>query len=124
MRVINLTQHAATVEQVEVGVFDLNEELRSKLQTLLTFNDLPNKEEIKERAKQIVELVKGWDSIDTNAAMIGGAPFLMSALECALKEEGIKPLYAFSTREAIETVEADGSIRKTSVFKHKGFVEA
>jgi len=55
--------------------------------------------------------------------MIGGAPFLMSALEDALVIAGITPLYAFSVRESVEAEQADGSVRKVAVFRHLGFVE-
>ena len=54
--------------------------------------------------------------------MIGGAPFLMSPLESALLNNGIEPVYAFSTRESVEKKLPDGSVQKTNIFKHKGFV--
>ena len=56
--------------------------------------------------------------------MIGGAPFFMGPLERALRENGITPLYAFSKREAADIKQADGSIKKTQIFRHVGFVEA
>ena len=55
--------------------------------------------------------------------MIGGAPYLMSALENALMAVGIKPLYSFSERVSMEETIADGTVRKTNVFRHVGFVE-
>jgi hypothetical protein len=57
------------------------------------------------------------------AAMIGGAPYLMSELEQALFERGITPLYAFSKRESVEEVTDSGETVKKTVFKHLGFVE-
>ena len=56
--------------------------------------------------------------------MIGGAPFFMSALERALLDVGITPLYAFSIRESVEKAAEDGTVTKINVFKHVGFVEA
>lgn len=47
----------------------------------------------------------------------------MGALERALINEGIKPLYAFSLRESVERV-VDGKTVKTTVFHHLGFVKA
>jgi len=55
-------------------------------------------------------------------AMIGGPPYLMSALEKALCQYGIEPLYAFSIRESKEVRKEDGSVEKIAVFRHKGFV--
>lgn len=46
----------------------------------------------------------------------------LSPLEKALWEVGIRPLFAFSVRESVERVKDDGSVEKTSVFKHAGFV--
>ena len=47
-----------------------------------------------------------------------GASFL--AVQLAFKHQ-LKPLYATTEREVIERVQADGSIRKESVFRHVGF---
>ena len=56
--------------------------------------------------------------------MIGGAPYLMSALERALKQRGVKPLYAFSLRVSEDVLdESTGEVKKTLVFKHLGFLE-
>lgn len=59
-----------------------------------------------------------------DAAMIGGAPYLMGPLEAALKDRGIAPLYAFSERRSIEVKNEAGEVTKTAVFVHLGFVEA
>lgn len=119
MSIANLTQHVATNEQIVAGVVNLHE-ISNEVRDLLTFEEIPSVCVIMERAKKLATLVKtsGYDK-----AMIGGAPFLMSALEGALKEVGIQPLYAFSRRESIETVMDDGSVQKTNVFRHVGFVE-
>lgn len=55
--------------------------------------------------------------------MIGGAPFLMPVLDKALRNYGHRPIYAFSKRESVEKTNPDGTVVKTSVFKHAGFVE-
>jgi len=54
--------------------------------------------------------------------MIGGAPYLMATLEKALREVGLNPIYAFSQRVSIDKENPDGSVTKTMVFKHLGFV--
>ena len=115
---LNLTQHASTPEQ---GCLDLRGEQLSQLRTLLNFVVLPSRAEIEERAKAIAEM-----AIATGAtsAMIGGAPFLMPALEKALAKVNVTPLYAFSVREVVETTSPDGGVIKTAIFRHLGFVEA
>jgi hypothetical protein len=118
--IINLTQHAATAEQIEAGVLNTSGAVKQRLQALLTFDTLPSREEIKNSALEIARMAKDHGAI---FAMIGGAPFLMGLLEVALKVEGITPLYAFSVRESVEETLPDGSVRKINVFKHVGFVE-
>ena len=127
--VINLTQHKATPEQVAQGVVDLPDEVRQALVVALTFDDLPTLAEIEDTAEVVAELAcqngLGGDDGDSpwpEAAMIGGAPFLMALLETALKARGIRPVYAFSRRESDETTKPDGSVVKTNVFRHVGFV--
>lgn len=124
--ILNLTQHAASAEQVDAGVVDLAEDKRQELIKLLTFDTLPSQEEIASRAQAIADLaaLSGEEDTPPEAAMIGGAPFLMASLENALVLNGIVPLYAFSRRESVEETQEDGSIRKTAVFRHLGFIDA
>ena len=134
--IINLTQHQATPEQVAAGVVDLPPAVRELLLMELTFETLPSAEEIEDRAAFIAALALGFASsrVDEDLdnagalpqgvrAMIGGAPYLMSALEVALLDAGIQPVYAFSIRESREEQQADGSVRKVNIFRHAGFVE-
>ncbi len=127
--IVNLTQHLATPEQVAAGVIDLPPAEREALTALLTFDALPTRQEIEERAADIAELAAynglsgdDDDSPPASAAMIGGAPYLMPSLEKALQAVCITPLYAFSVRESVEQTQADGSVRKVNVFRHAGFV--
>ena len=137
-RILNLTQHDPTPEQIEAGVTcgDIpNEQALVEFRKLLTFDTLPTPLEVRQRAQQIAEYARktttlvdyGGDSglcvnEPFSRAMIGGAPFLMPPLEEALRRVGITPLYAFSTRESVEQVQPDGSVRKVAVFRHQGFV--
>ena len=107
---INLTQHIATPEQ---GCFEPDN--KGSVQALLTFEEMPDAAEILRTAADLAGI-----AVDHGAteAMIGGAPFLMPALERALRRCGIVPLYAFSRRESVDL--PDG--KKTSVFRHIGFV--
>ena len=73
--IINLTQHSATPEQVAAGVVDVPAELKSDLSALLTFNNLPTKEELNEAAMKVAAMaVLCTQGSDAPAAMIGGAP--------------------------------------------------
>ena len=116
-KIANLTQHPATPEQQAAGVVPI----ARPVSELLTFDTLPTREEMQERAEQLAEIVQ---QHGLRHGMIGGAPFFMAPLERALRSKGITPLYAFSRRESVETTEPDGSVRKTQVFRHLGFVEA
>lgn len=55
--------------------------------------------------------------------MIGGAPYLMAPLEEALLKRGLRPVYAFSKREIVETPLPDGGVEKKMIFRHLGFIE-
>jgi hypothetical protein len=119
--ILNLTQHAASPAQIEAGVVDLTGELKEELTRHLTFDTLPTGSEIDRAARCIAAIAS---HLRVPAAMIGGAPYLMGPLEAALKAVGVKPLYAFSVRESVETTLPDGRVVKTAVFRHLGFVEA
>ena len=113
MKILNLTQHLASQEQIEEGVVEPKN--KDFVKELLTFDELPTKEEIQKRATELTKIAmnEGYKKV-----MIGGAPYLMGMLELTLKSQGIQSVYAFSKRVSIEK---DGV--KTSVFKHIGFVE-
>lgn len=141
MATMNMTQHAATADQIAAGVFDLPAAARADLQALLTFGELPDEQEIRARAEQIAGLAALCASAEDRAdddgalpvgdvgdfalhAMIGGALWLMAPLAAALREQGIEPVFAFSVRETEEQKQPDGSVRKVAVFRHAGFVPA
>lgn len=124
-KVLNLTQHESTAEQKSDGVFDLHPEHREKIRELLTFDELPSAEDIVDAADTAADLAADVAEVaGCHHVMIGGAPFLMSSLERALKNRGLTPVYAFSRRESVEEKLPDGSVRKTAVFRHEGFVTA
>lgn len=117
-KIVNLTMHNATESQVKDGVFEpSNKEL---VKESLLFTGLPTKKEIADKAIKLVEV-----AVTENAthAMIGGAPYLMGTLETELHKKGIIPLYSFTERKSVETHNPDGTVTKTNVFEHIGFVE-
>ena len=116
MKIVNLTQHAATPEQVEAGVFPY---IVGAVTALLTFDTLADVfADVTFRARDLAQIAK---ASGATHAMIGGAPYLMPPLEWHLKQAGIIPLYAFSERVSSEEVQPDGSVRKINTFKHGGF---
>lgn len=126
--IANLTQHPVSEEQKAAGVVDLPSSALSSLRAALTFENLPNEQEIRRRVRFIAHLISG-DSVVANnfradKAMIGGALWLMAPLAAELRARGIEPLFAFSVRETEEQKQADGSVRKVTVFRHTGFVPA
>jgi len=118
-KIINMTQHNATPEQIEAGVVE--PEVKARVQSLLTFDDPPTPGEIIRRATELADIAA---ECGAEAAMIGGAPYLMSELERQLLFRRVNPLYAFSRRESVDQTQPDGSVRKVAVFRHLGFVPA
>lgn len=120
MRIVNLTQHPATPDQIEAGVFDLEGMDLDNLKAALTFRWLPRRDELSYRVETLCGLA---ERADAEAAMIGGATYLMPPLADALRNRGIAPLASFTARVSVEAQLDDGSVAKSSVFKHLGFVE-
>lgn len=120
MKIINLTQHMATAEQVSAGVFEPAD--KDRVKALITFTTAPSGAEMAERAEALARIALGEGA---EAAMIGGAPYFMAPIERTLKAAGIRPCYSFTERRATETVDpATGEVRKTQVFVHAGWVWA
>ena len=115
--IINLTQHQATEVQVREGVFNVDPSLN--LGALLTFTSAPSEQEMKERAEKLASIAV---EAKAEAAMIGGAGYFMRPLEEALRARGIRPLYSFSERRSVEKHNPDGTVVKTNVFEHVGWV--
>jgi len=120
--ILNLTQHKASKEQLETGVFDItNTQTKTQLVNALTFNNVPTSREMQICAETVSSIAKEC-ATNTKKVMIGGAPFFMPVLERALIRVGFLPLYAFSRRESTEITKEDGTVAKVSIFKHIGFV--
>lgn len=120
MIIYNLTQHNLTQDQLDAGVVELNEICQSEIRAYLTFNTIPSKKQIQENARRLVaSLLTYHPEAKGGTALVGGAPFFMSALEQALKSNGIEAVYAFTQR----IVEEKDGVKK-SIFKHEGFIPA
>lgn len=130
VKILNLTQHKATPDQVAAGVIDLSDDDRAILSRLLTmraedfqFEDdgdeyfpryHPKKEIIDAKINQIITIAQKYHC---EAAMVGGMPYLIYVLKDHLRRKNIIPCEAFSERVSVDG--PDG--KKTSVFKHLFF---
>lgn len=120
MKIVNLTQHMATPEQVSAGVFEPAD--KDKVKALITFTSAPESADMAERAEELARIALDEGA---EAGMIGGAPYFMAPLERALKAAGVRPCYSFTERRATETTDpATGEVHKTQVFVHAGWVWA
>ena len=122
---LNLTQHIITAEQLRDGAVEPDQEMKAEIQRLITFDrtitDHP--EQIQDRAKALVSLIRREYPL-LDKAMVGGALYFMPALVRELKAAGIQPYFSYTDRVSQETHNPDGSVTKTLVFKHLGWVEA
>lgn len=119
---VNLTQHELTNSQRDSFpglILDLGQMTTSNLSDALTFKTPPTLEEIEERAQNLAvrALLSG-----ASHALIGGAPYLMGALEIELKKAGVIPIYSFSERKSVEQTSPEGVVTKTNVFEHVAWV--
>jgi hypothetical protein len=120
MRILNLTQHAASAEQAAAGVVE--PQAKVDIHRLLTFEACPDQKVVHARAEALAAIAR---ASGAEAAMLGGAPYLMGPLEAALRASGVRPVYAYSLRVGVEEErQPDGSVRKIQVFRHAGWVWA
>ncbi len=151
--IINATQHSATPDQIAAGVYASTHETKLRewltfdsIPSRLTIQQhaqfiagyvVDQAMEIVKNAdfdaphhkalQQLAGMPAYRDTICKSfriKAMIGGAPYLMAELEKELWHLGIEPVYAFTKRESVESVDENGNVTKTAVFKHAGFVSA
>ena len=119
MKILNLTQHKCTKDQIEAGVVDATEQHQQEIAQLLTFEEIPSEREMYRRAFQLLIIAFNEDA---DAVMIAGAPYFMAPLSRVMTFNHVKVLYAFSKRESVEIQNADGTVSKSNIFKHIGFV--
>lgn len=119
MNILNLTQHAATRDQIAAGVVEPAD--KSKIAELLTFEENPSFDDMSTRARELARIAF---KSGAKFAMVGGAPFFMAMLEGWLRMADVIPYYAFSRRQSTDKVDPEtGAVTKLNVFVHTGFVE-
>lgn len=119
--ILNLTQHPSTPVQRLQGVEDLDPAGRARLGQLLTFEELPTVADMYDRCVDILSefVLKVPEGTEI---MLGAAPYFTSILQSEVERVGRRPVFAFSTRKSVEKANPDGSVTKTQVFEHLGFV--
>jgi hypothetical protein len=80
-------------------------------------------------AKKVLEAksdMDAWNATkeDTITVMVGGAPYLVDRLTKLFRSHGCRCVYALSERVSKEETMPDGSVKKTQVFAHIGFIDA
>jgi hypothetical protein len=120
MKIINLTRLPATPGQIAAGVVNLEGNSLDILMSLTAFEEPPSKDFMRAAAGVLASIAA---ALEAEAAMVHVAPFFISTLEEALKEYGIKPLYALTRLETIEEIQDDDTVKKVSLPMHAGFVE-
>ena len=141
--IVNLTQHKLTTAQRVAGAVELDvpsHKLRTiekpdgkggtlyrneRKEDYLTFHIPPKPSWIVHNAGALCRMAidHRWASDQPKWALLGGAPYLMSVLEKLLVSQHIQPVYAFTRRESVETVDSDGTVTKTSKFAFGGWVK-
>lgn len=123
MRILNMTQHEATRDQIAAGVVQPVRADHERVKEIITFEELPELSQLKWRARRFAELARALlQKYGCEAVMIGGTPYFAAEQERALWESGIRFCYAFSQRDSIDETQPDGSVVKRTVFKHAGFI--
>ena len=71
-KTLNLTQHSASQDQVQVGVIDLPEYMQQQVKDLLTFPAVPSADDIRQRAEQLAYLANNasWELADLEASAL------------------------------------------------------
>lgn len=126
-RIINLTQHLFSQDQLNEfalagitadNIIDTNDTLKA----IITFTGEIDVAVIQEKANQLSQYIAQYVGDKPCLAMVGGAPFFQMAVNVACLNHNVLPLAAYSERVSVESVQADGSIVKQNIFKHKGFI--
>lgn len=122
---VNLTQHKPTEEQLSDGMFTPPEHSRIKELLNVTYgtSDEDYQDNLDRQAKEILTIVEDmpvtWQV--PVSYVVGGHPSLVSRLAELLTRHGYRVVVSFSDRVSVETMNDNGEVVKTSVFKHIGF---
>lgn len=116
--IYNFTQHETIPYQKKFNIVDVpNQEY---LKSLLTFDVLPDSDELEKRAILIADYAT---EIGAKQIMIGGALYLMPYLIDELNKRNIISYFAFSKRVNKEMIVNDETVIKKSKFLMEGLIK-
>lgn len=116
--IYNFTQHETIPYQKKFNIVDVpNQEY---LKSLLTFDVLPDSDELEKRATLIADYAT---EIGAKQIMIGGALYLMPYLIDELNKRNIISYFAFSKRVNKEIIVNDETVIKKSKFLMEGLIK-
>lgn len=116
--IYNFTQHETIPYQKKFNIVDVpNQEY---LKSLLTFDVLPDSDELEKRAILIADYAT---EIGAKQIMIGGALYLMPYLIDELNKRNIISYFAFSKRVNKEIIVNDETVIKKSKFLMEGLIK-
>lgn len=116
--IYNFTQHETIPYQKKFNIVDVpNQEY---LKSLLTFDVLPDSDELEKRAVLIADYAT---EIGAKQIMIGGALYLMPYLIDELNKRNIISYFAFSKRVNKEIIVNDETVIKKSKFLMEGLIK-
>lgn len=125
-RFLSIMQHPLSAEQVAEArqMADEVVELRNEVADIGGYLDVPTDPELGRswfaaQARVILTVLGGIQSGDIVLAM--GQAQLANAIQAIARGDGARLVEAVTERQTKEVAQADGSVRKTSVFVHKGF---
>lgn len=124
MKLYNISNHVLTSEQVEDSmkrlavqeIIELPEDIKKEFG-----NVTPDK--INDIAKKIIDFVTKDNRNEEVIVHLAGQPALVVLLVNCFASINIKTIYSFSERKSVETINGDGTVVKTNVFKHQGWYE-
>lgn len=118
-----VANHAPGKEQIEMAKEMGYEVVLAPDWVLGKIGQVPPEASEEDVAKIAVEVANWANSVPASAALVQGESGLVYSLVSLLMSMGIKCYHATTRREAVERQRPDGSVEKTSVFRHVRYRE-
>lgn len=117
-KMLNLSNHVLTQEQVK-EIYDMGYEIVELTPEDKKIWGQLNPDNYSDAVFRIMEDEDTRYQVE--AYHIAGFPPAVVIAACTANGLGLPSYYAYSERQSVEEKQSDGSIKKTNVFKHKGF---
>lgn len=119
MKIMNLTGKRASDVQISDGLIDPPEEMRVEILSLLGFNEPPDADLMRSRASKLSDIPV---RMRFRMALLDCPPYFVSALESALRQKGVLPVYSFEREVFVGDVLEDGALRSSIEKQHHKWV--